>query len=214
VLNQLHTFGGNTALVESLTRHGVRFLVVGGLAVHHHAPERQADDLDLLVAQTVEVARNVAAALTSINVRPDFSEEQFVNAPKVQIKLKFLALYADIVTAGREFDFDEHWQHAEDAVIGHTVVKVAAVPTLLALLAGSDNPKHEPDVAALRRAASVPMYPCPCCGYVVFDEPPGSYAIRPICFWEDDLAQLRIFFIRGSLRFASVEAGEPLILGL
>jgi len=25
----LHTFGGNTALVESLTRHGVRFLVVG-----------------------------------------------------------------------------------------------------------------------------------------------------------------------------------------
>jgi hypothetical protein len=75
MLNQLHTFGGNTVLVENLTQHGVRFLVVGGLALHHHASERQADDLDLLVAQNVEVARNVAAALTSINVRPDFSEE-------------------------------------------------------------------------------------------------------------------------------------------
>src|SRR5438445_5685438 len=96
--NQLHSFGGNLALVESLAQHGVRFLVVGGLAVHHHAPERQADDLDLLLEQTVEVARNVAAALTSINVRPDFTEEQFVNAYKVQIKLKFLALYADIIT--------------------------------------------------------------------------------------------------------------------
>src|SRR5436190_23116503 len=33
-------------------------------------------------------------------------------------------------------------------------------------------------------------YPCPVCGYLVFDEPPGSYAICPICFWEDDAIQL------------------------
>jgi hypothetical protein len=192
VLKELHTFGGNLPLVESLTRRGVRFLVVGGLAVHHHAPERQADDLDLLVEQTAEVARSVAAALISINVRPEFTEEQFVNARKVQIKLKLLALYADIVTAGREFDFDEHWKQGHDALIGHTVVKVATVPTLLALLTGSDNPKHDADIVLLRgRLASVPVYPCPCCGYVVFDEPPGSFAICPICFWEDDVVQLR-----------------------
>ena len=34
-------------------------------------------------------------------------------------------------------------------------------------------------------------FPCPCCGYLVFDEPPGSYDICPICFWEDDISQLR-----------------------
>src|SRR4029453_12864516 len=34
------------------------------------------------------------------------------------------------------------------------------------------------------------MYPCPCCGYQVFSEPPGSYEICPICFWEDDGVQL------------------------
>jgi hypothetical protein len=33
-------------------------------------------------------------------------------------------------------------------------------------------------------------YPCPACGYLVFNEPPGSYAICPICFWEDDMVQL------------------------
>lgn len=35
-------------------------------------------------------------------------------------------------------------------------------------------------------------YPCPCCGYLVFEAPPGSYAICPICFWEDDIVQLRL----------------------
>jgi len=34
-------------------------------------------------------------------------------------------------------------------------------------------------------------FPCPCCGRVVFDEPPGSYDICPVCFWEDDQVQLR-----------------------
>ncbi len=34
-------------------------------------------------------------------------------------------------------------------------------------------------------------YPCPCCGHLVFDEPPGSGDICMICFWEDDVLQLR-----------------------
>lgn len=34
-------------------------------------------------------------------------------------------------------------------------------------------------------------FPCPCCGYLQFGEPPGSYEICAICFWEDDAVQLR-----------------------
>ncbi len=32
--------------------------------------------------------------------------------------------------------------------------------------------------------------PCPCCGYLVFDRPPGSYDLCPVCDWEDDGLQL------------------------
>jgi hypothetical protein len=35
------------------------------------------------------------------------------------------------------------------------------------------------------------QYPCPACGFEVFDEPPGSYDLCPICNWEDDGVQLR-----------------------
>ncbi|MCR6713127.1 MAG: CPCC family cysteine-rich protein [Demequina sp.] len=34
-------------------------------------------------------------------------------------------------------------------------------------------------------------YPCPCCGYLTFVEPPGNYELCSICFWEDDAVQLR-----------------------
>lgn len=37
-----------------------------------------------------------------------------------------------------------------------------------------------------------PRYTCPCCGYIVFTEPPGSYEICLICFWEDDRLQLEL----------------------
>jgi hypothetical protein len=34
-------------------------------------------------------------------------------------------------------------------------------------------------------------YPCPCCGYYTYGEPPGtgSYNICPVCYWEDDPVQ-------------------------
>lgn len=34
-------------------------------------------------------------------------------------------------------------------------------------------------------------YRCPCCGYLVFDKPPGSLEICQICFWQDNPVALR-----------------------
>lgn len=41
----------------------------------------------------------------------------------------------------------------------------------------------------LNRKIKMP-WPCPCCGYLTYDQPPsGSYGICPVCFWEDDPVQ-------------------------
>ncbi|MFF1900798.1 CPCC family cysteine-rich protein [Streptomyces sp. NPDC058206] len=34
-------------------------------------------------------------------------------------------------------------------------------------------------------------FPCVCCGHLTLGEPPGSYEICSVCFWEDDRVQLR-----------------------
>ena len=50
------------------------------------------------------------------------------------------------------------------------------------------------------------MYPCPCCGYLVFDEPAGSDDICEICFWHDDLSQLRFPRMTGANHVSLLDA--------
>src|SRR5207249_823853 len=46
------------------------------------------------------------------------------------------------------------------------------------------------------------------CGYEVFDEPPGSYLICPICFWEDDIVQLAFPDLAGGANHCSLIEGQ------
>ncbi|MER6121052.1 CPCC family cysteine-rich protein [Streptomyces sp. NPDC001743] len=50
-------------------------------------------------------------------------------------------------------------------------------------------------------------YPCAACGHTVFEDPPGSSMICPVCKWEDDASQLRWPTMeRGANRVSLVEA--------
>jgi len=52
-------------------------------------------------------------------------------------------------------------------------------------------------------------YTCPCCGYRTLDEePPGTYAICKICFWEDDGVQFDDPDYEGGANVASLRQGQ------
>ena len=57
-----------------------------------------------------------------------------------------------------------------------------------------------------------PTYPCPSCGFLVFAEPPGSYAICPLCNWEDDHVQLARPTMRGGANGGSLLEYQQRIL--
>jgi hypothetical protein len=50
------------------------------------------------------------------------------------------------------------------------------------------------------------LYPCLCCGFLMFSEPSGSYGICSICFWEDDYVQLRSLAMGGANHVSLIEA--------
>jgi hypothetical protein len=51
-------------------------------------------------------------------------------------------------------------------------------------------------------------YPCPCCGYFMFAEGPGSFEICDICFWQDDLIDLEEMYEPWGPNRVSLEDGQ------
>ena len=49
-------------------------------------------------------------------------------------------------------------------------------------------------------------YPCPCCGYrTLTEEPPGTFEICPVCYWEDDYVQYNTPTLKGGANAESLE---------
>ncbi|MFA7346941.1 MAG: hypothetical protein WCZ86_04180 [Desulfurivibrionaceae bacterium] len=150
---QLFTPGANQELVDSLVNLGARFIIVGGLAVHYHAPKRKVGDLDILIERSPDTAEKVIAVLSSCPlIQHSITTDQLLRPKRAQIPAK-IYFNADILTPGEDIDFDQHWSRAHDARIGNTPVKVAAIETLLLLLSLSKEPKHVEDIALLNQIA-------------------------------------------------------------
>jgi hypothetical protein len=56
------------------------------------------------------------------------------------------------------------------------------------------------------------LYPCPSCGFLVFEEPAGSYDICPICQWEDDAVQLMHPTLQGGANRESLAEAQARVL--
>jgi Cysteine-rich CPCC len=56
------------------------------------------------------------------------------------------------------------------------------------------------------------IFPCPGCGFLVFDEPPGSFAICPVCDWEDDNVQAADACYKGGANGKSLAEHQHLVL--
>ncbi|OYX46044.1 MAG: hypothetical protein B7Y90_17250 [Alphaproteobacteria bacterium 32-64-14] len=148
--SSIETFGGNTDLLEKLNTEGVRFLVVGGVAVKFYVPERQIDDLDILLDKRPDNVARLLDALRPLygnNIPP----EHLTQSAKAQMPLKHFH-YADVVTADDSFDFDAEWGAGSDGLVNGQPVRFASRGLLIRHKAGGERPKDASDLALLRGA--------------------------------------------------------------
>ena len=53
---------------------------------------------------------------------------------------------------------------------------------------------------------NIKKYPCPCCANVTLtEEPPGTFVVCPVCYWEDDAAQFEDQALAGGANVVSLE---------
>lgn len=54
-------------------------------------------------------------------------------------------------------------------------------------------------------------YPCPCCGYLTLgEEPPGTFAVCPVCAWEDDNVQYHDHEYEGGANAVSLSQAKAI----
>ena len=146
----------NEELVRALVANDVDFVLIGGLAVAWYCESRQADDMDLLVAPTVENSNRIYDALTSLQLA-DFAADSFARDDvRARITDRYYAELLTPSTGGPAYR--EVVQSAEPAMLLGVPVRVPSREMLVrlklhALAAKHDGrDKHLSDVELLLRS--------------------------------------------------------------
>jgi hypothetical protein len=153
------------SLVTALDREGVRYIVVGGLAVAAHGYVRATRDLDLVVQLVPDNIQHAFAALESVGYKPlvPITVEQFADAGLraswIRDKgMRVLNFWSDAhpetpvdLFVAEPFEFEEEYNRAlNKPLYGKTPVRFASIGTLIKLKEAAGRAQDLIDVENLR----------------------------------------------------------------
>jgi hypothetical protein len=157
--------GSVVAIVEALNAAGVRYLVVGGLAVVAHGYVRFTADLDLVLDMSPENLRAATDALDGLGYRPrapvpirDFADaakrEEWIREKGLTVFSMWSAAHAateiDLFAAPPFGDFSAAYARAaRRAVSGGVAAPFASLDDLVELKRAAGRPKDLDDVERL-----------------------------------------------------------------
>jgi predicted nucleotidyltransferase len=146
-------------IIDQLNNNGVRYVVVGGVAVVLHGYARLTADLDLAVDLSMSEARKAIEALLSMGFRPTapvdpigFADPrvraQWISEKQMRVfsmrdpenPMRIVDLFAE-----NPVDFEELWVRSELVSLADSTVRVASIPDLIAMkrLAGRQQDLQE-----------------------------------------------------------------------
>ena len=141
---------------------GVRFVVIGGVALALHGSDSLASDVDFAYAVDPENLERLSALLTAIRARvlgrP--ANDGFVVTPATLRAVRFLNLATELgavdvmrVVPGVD-SFEGLWERAVPLDLGGFVVRVASLDDLIAMKRAANRPKdqyHLVELLALKK---------------------------------------------------------------
>ena len=138
-------------LFAGLTRHGVRFVVVGAHALAHHAKPRYTKDLDLFVEPDHTNGIRIVAALEEfgfggLGIRP----EDFDRPGRI-LQLGSPPNRVDLMTSIDGVSFIEAWSSRVEGVYGSEPVAFIGYDALVKNKTASARPQDLADLEILRR---------------------------------------------------------------
>ncbi len=150
-------------IFAALQENGVRYLVVGGVAVVLHGYPRFTADLDLVLSLTGDNVRSAIKALSTLGYRPrapvameDFADLQTRLAWMQEKQLTVFSLWSVAHPATEidlfveePFPFEEAFARAVIADIGGVKITVVSIEDLKNLKRQSARPKDWEDIRAL-----------------------------------------------------------------
>jgi len=160
-------------VLAALNAAGVRYLVVGGVAVVLHGHLRTTADLDLVVSLEPANARRAIDAVGSLGYRSRASvpAERFADAAEraawiSEKGLTVFSLWSDRLPGleldlfvREPFDFEQAWARRVTVSLDTTTATVVSLQDLLALKRAAKRPQDLADVEALEALASAGKRP-------------------------------------------------------
>jgi predicted nucleotidyltransferase len=141
---------------------GIRFVVIGGVAMGIHGSNYVTKDVDFAYAIAPENVERLAAFLATIHARVLGRPvgDGFVITPATLQRVRFLNLFTDLgeVDVMREIpgidSFEGLWERAVLTDLGGFTVRVASLDDLIAMKRAADRPKdrnHLYELLALKK---------------------------------------------------------------
>ena len=133
-------------LLALLERHGVRYLIIGGLAFIYHAKPRYTKDMDLWIGPHPENVERANRALA------DFGSPQLLD-PRRSDEILQLGVAPNRIDLLREtgLEFDEMWRNRIEGHYGRASASWVDIDGLIAIKKRIDHPRHQDDVRILER---------------------------------------------------------------
>jgi predicted nucleotidyltransferase len=140
-------------LLAEFARNGVRFILVGGYAVGHHAKPRATKDMDLLVAGDHANLARVAHALDAFGAPARVVEAVRELGPAEIAYLGVAPVRVDIMRSADGIDAEQAISRAVWVDVGGLDIPVIALDDLLANKRAAGREQDIADVALLERVA-------------------------------------------------------------